>query len=296
MRYCLRMGVMKAKKILRFTADTLMIILGAAVYSLGIHCFISPNDIAPGGVTGIAIILTEYLPIQIGTLLLILNIPLIILGFILLNKQTMFKTLISVAAVTVFTDLAEMFVPVYSADVGNGIMAAIFGGAFMGVGMGFTYRFEGTSGGTDILTKIIRRFMPEFRLGGIQAALDIVVVSLGFLVYRSINVVLYAAVAIFVQTKCIDVLVYGAQECRFILIFSGNSQKIAEKLIQQRRGVTLLRGQGAYSGRELTVIATAVHRSAYSKVKRTALEIDPNAFIVTTTAGEVLGEGFARIV
>ena len=287
---------MKVKKVLRYAVDTLLILLGAAVYSLGVHCFIEPNNIAPGGVTGISIILAEYLPVGLGTLILVLNIPLIILGFIFLHRETMVKTLLSVAAVTVFTDLAELFVPVYGGENADGIMAAVFGGAFMGIGMGLTYSREGTSGGTDILTKMIRRFFPELKLGGIQAALDIIVVLLGLLVYRDINVVLYAAVAIFVQTKCIDMLVYGAGESRLILIFSGNSAQIAERLIQQKRGVTLLRGQGAYSGAELNVIATAVHRSAYSKVKRTVLEIDPKAFLISTTAGEVLGEGFDSLI
>ncbi len=281
--------------ILRWSFDILIILVGAAVYSLGVHCFISPNNIAPGGATGVAIIISGLSGIQVGTLILLLNVPLIIAGFFLLNKATMVKTLISVAAITVATDLAEAFVPIYSAENGNGIMAAIFGGALMGAGMGLMYQREGTSGGTDILTKIINRFMPEMKLGGIQAALDGVVVLLGLAVYGDINVVLFAVVAIFVQSKFIDVLVYGSQESRFLLIFSRSPHEIAKKLIEQPHGVTLLKGEGAYSGEERQVIATAVHRSAYSKVKRIVREIDPKAFVVTTTAGEVFGEGFAKL-
>lgn len=283
------------KKLLRLCAEYSVIIAGAAVYSLGVHCFISPNNIAPGGVTGIAIILAEYLPVGVGTLILALNIPLVVLGFILLHRQTMLKTLVSVAAVTAFTDLAEMFIPVYKAGAGGAITAALFGGAFMGLGMGLTYRAEGTSGGTDILTKIIRRFFPELKLGGIQAALDIAVVALGLLVYREINVVLYAAVAIFVQSKIIDSIVYGSQESRFILIFSKKAESIAERMMQSGSGVTFLRGEGAYSREEIRVVATAVHRSAYSRVKRIISDLDPSAFVVVTTAGEVLGEGFSRV-
>lgn len=281
--------------VLRWAFDILVILAGAAVYSLGVHCFISSNNIAPGGATGVAIIISGLTDWQVGTLILLLNVPLIIAGFFLLNKATMVKTLISVAAITVATDLAEAFVPIYSAENGNGIMAAIFGGALMGAGMGLTYQREGTSGGTDILTKIINRFMPEMKLGGIQAALDGIVVLLGLAVYKDINVVLFAVVAIFVQSKFIDVLVYGSQESRFLLIFSRSPHEIAKKLIEQPHGVTLLKGEGAYSGEERQVIATAVHRSAYSKVKRIVREIDPKAFVVTTTAGEVFGEGFAKL-
>lgn len=285
----------RKKAALRWVFDILVILVGAAVYSLGVHCFISPNNIAPGGATGVAIIISELTGWQVGTLILLLNVPLIIAGFFFLNKVIMVKTLISVAAITVATDLAEAFVPIYSAGNGNGIMAAIFGGALMGAGMGLTYQREGTSGGTDILTKIISRFLPEMKLGGIQAALDGVVVLLGLAVYKDINVVLFAVVAIFVQSKFIDVLVYGSQESRFLLIFSRSPHEIAQKLIEQPHGVTLLKGEGAYSGEERQVIATAVHRSAYSKVKRIVREIDPKAFVVTTTAGEVFGEGFAKL-
>lgn len=285
----------KKNTVLRWTFDILVIMIGAAVYSLGVHCFISPNNIAPGGVTGIAIIVSGLTEMQVGTLILLLNVPLIVLGFFLLNKATMVKTLISVAAITAATDLAEMLVPVYSAENGNGIMAAIFGGALMGAGMGLTYQREGTSGGTDIITKMINRFFPDLKLGGIQAALDGLVVLAGLVVYKDINVVLFAVVAIFVQSKFIDVLVYGSQESRFLLIFSRCPTEIAKKLLEQERGVTLLNGEGAYSGEHRQVVATAVHRSAYSKVKRIVREIDPKAFVVTTTAGEVFGEGFAKL-
>lgn len=285
----------KRSAALRWAFDIPIILLGAAVYSLGVHCFISPNNIAPGGATGIAIIVSGLTGLQVGTLIMLLNVPLIAVGFFLLNKATMVKTLISVAAITAATDLAETLVPIYNAENGNGIMAAIFGGALMGAGMGLTYGREATSGGTDILTKMINRFFPDLKLGGIQAALDGLVVLLGLVVYGDINVVLFAVVAIFVQSKFIDVLVYGSQESRFLLIFSRCPTEIAQRLIEQERGVTLLKGEGAYSGEERQVVATAVHRSAYSKVKRIVRETDPKAFVVTTTAGEVYGEGFAKL-
>ena len=283
------------KKIRRWVLDILVMILAAAIYSLGVHIFISPNDIAPGGVTGIAIILTEFWGISVGTLIFLLNIPLIIAGFILLNKTTMIKTMISVALITVFTTLAEMFVPVYDASGGNGVIAAIFGGAAMGIGLGLGYNRESTSGGTDILTKIIGKYHSDFKLGAIQAALDGIVVVLGFAVFRDVNTVLYAAIAIFVQSKLTDTIVYGSQESRFMLIFSENYKKIAEEILKQSNGVTLFKGEGAYSGNERQVLATAVHRSNYSKVKRIVKTADPKAFVITTSANEVYGEGFTKL-
>ena len=283
------------KKIRRWVIDILVMILAAAIYSLGVHIFISPNDIAPGGVTGLAIILTEFWGISVGTLIFLLNIPLIIAGFILLNKTTMIKTMISVALITVFTNLADMFVPVYDASGGNGVIAAIFGGAAMGIGLGLGYNRESTSGGTDILTKIIGKYHSDFKLGAIQAALDGIVVVLGFAVFRDVNTVLYAAIAIFVQSKLTDTIVYGSQESRFMLIFSENYKKIAEEILKQSNGVTLFKGEGAYSGNERQVLATAVHRSNYSKVKRIVKTADPKAFVITTSANEVYGEGFTKL-
>ena len=283
------------KKIRRWVIDILVMILAAAIYSLGVHFFISPNDIAPGGVTGIAIILTEFWGISVGTLIFLLNIPLIIAGFILLNKTTMIKTMISVVLITVFTNLAEMFVPVYDASGGNGVVAAIFGGAAMGIGLGLGYNRESTSGGTDILTKIIGKYHTDFKLGAIQAVLDGVVVVMGFVVYRDVNTVLFAAIAIFVQSKLTDTIVYGSQESRFMLIFSENYKEIAEEILKQSNGVTLFKGEGAYSGNERQVLATAVHRSNYSKVKRIVKTADPKAFVITTSANEVYGEGFTKL-
>lgn len=283
------------KKVRRWIIDILVMILAAAIYSLGVHIFISPNDIAPGGVTGIAIILTNFWGISVGTLIFLINIPLIIAGFILLNKTTMIKTMISVVLITVFTNLAEMFVPVYDASGGNGVVAAIFGGAAMGIGLGLGYNRESTSGGTDILTKIIGKYLPDFKLGGIQAVLDGIVVVLGFAVNRDVNTVLFAAIAIFVQSKLIDTIVYGSQESRFMLIFSENYKEIAEEILKQSNGVTLFKGEGAYSGNERQVLATAVHRSNYSKVKRIVKTADPKAFVITTSANEVYGEGFTKL-
>lgn len=289
-------AAMKRRAVLRWVIDLAIILFGSALYALGVHSFVSPNNIAPGGVTGIAVVLTSLLPVKVGTLILAFNIPLIILGFIFLNKSTMIKTLISVAAVTFFTDYLGQYVPTYSAEGGNGIVAALFGGALMGIGLGLNYQREGTTGGTDIVTKIIQRFHPDMKLSVITGALDILVVCFGMLVYKDINVVLFAVVAIFVQSKVIDFIVYGTQESRFLMIFSEHSKEIAKKLLEQGRGVTLFKAEGAYSGDERQVIATAVHRTAYSKVKRIVRETDPQAFVVMTSAAEVFGQGFTKLV
>lgn len=279
----------------RTISELVSIALAAAVFSVGVHCFISKNNIAPGGATGAAVILSSFMDIGVGTLILLVNIPLLVLGFIFLERAVMLKTLFSVALITVFTDIAEIFVPTYNADGGNGIIAAIFGGAAMGVGLGLTYQSEGTSGGSDILTKIIGKYFPQYRLGVIQAVLDIAVVLAGFLVFGNIDGVLLAAIAIFVQSIVIDRIIYGGRVSRLMLIFSKKNEEIAKQIIAADHGLTILKGEGAFSREERAVLMTAVRRNSYAKIKRIVRDIDPAAFVITTNADEVLGLGFEKL-
>ena len=281
--------------VLKWIVDIAVMIAAAALYSLGVNCFISPNNIAPGGATGIAIIISGVTGASVGSLIGLINIPLLIAGFILLNKKTMVKTLISVAAITVFTDYAFADIPQYLAENGNGILASIFGGVLLGAGLGLAYSREGSSGGTDIVTKIVSRFFPNFKLGQIQLVVDGCVVLAGLVVYRDLNIVLYAIVAIFVQSKIIDMIVYGSQESRLLMIFSDRYEEISKRLLEQSRGVTLLNGEGAYSGDDRQVIVTAIYKRDFSKVKRIIKETDPAAFVVVTNAGEVFGKGFSKL-
>lgn len=279
----------------RWVIDIILIIVGSGVYALGVHCFTAPNNIAPGGVTGIATIISYVTGWNVGTLIALINIPLVIAGFVLLNKRTMLRTMISVAALSLMTDVLFRNVPVYSADNGNGILAAIFGGLLMGAGIGLVYVREGTTGGTDIVNKIINRFKPEIKLGQISFLVNALVAGLGMLVYRDLNVVLFALVAIFVQAKVIDSLVYGGLEGKFLMIFSEKPHDIAERLLKQKRGVTLLSGEGAYSGEQRQVVCIAVHKNEYVKVKRIVKQVDPEAFVIITGASEVLGKGFQKL-
>lgn len=279
----------------RWIVDIVVIIIGSGIYALGVHSFTSPNDIAPGGVTGIATIVSSVTDWKVGTLIGLMNIPLLIAGFILLNKRVMIRTLISVVVLSFMTDYAFNAVPVYIAERGSGILAAIFGGLLMGAGLGIVYVREGTTGGTDIVIKIINRFRPEMKLGTISFLINAAVAALGYFVYKNLDVVLYAVISIFVESKVMDALVYGGLEGKFLMIFSNQPQEIAQKLLLMKRGVTLLKGEGAYSGEERQVICIAVHKNEYVKVKRIVKETDPEAFVIITGANEVLGKGFQKL-
>ncbi|MBQ4166038.1 MAG: YitT family protein, partial [Oscillospiraceae bacterium] len=234
--------------LVEWTIDIAVIVLAAAIFSVGIVCFISPNDIAPGGGTGIAIILSELTSLPLGLLIAAVNVPLIVAGFVLLNKKIMVKTLISVAVITLMTDFVFADMPLYNADGGNGILAAVFGGVLMGAGIGLTYARGATSGGTDIIAKIVSRFHPDLKLGQIQFLSDAVIILLGLAVFRDLDAALYAVISVFVQSKLVDMLVYGGQESRLLMVFSEIPHEISKRLVEADRGVTLLQGEGAYSG------------------------------------------------
>lgn len=283
-----------SKKVWRWVIDIAVIIAGSGVYALGVHCFTAPNNIAPGGVTGLATIVSFVTDLNIGMLITVMNIPLLIAGFFLLNRGTMIKTLIGVVVLSVMTDWLLKDVPVYVADSG-GILAAIFGGLLMGAGQGIVYAREGTTGGTDIINKIINRFKPEIKLGQISFLVNAAVALSGYIVYKNLDVVLYAVISVFVQSRVIDGLVYGGLEGKFLMIFSEKPQEIADRLLKLKRGVTLLSGEGAYSGENRQVVCIAVHKNEYVKVKRIVKQTDPNAFVIITGASEVLGKGFQKL-
>ncbi len=280
---------------LKWVVDILLIIVGATVYSAGINCFTAPNEIAPGGVGGLATVIS-YLSghkIGIGLVFGLINIPLVIAGFIKLGKKMMFKTLIAVVVATICTDYVSGFFPTY---VGDRIIAAVFGGLLIGAGIGLVYTRDGTTGGTDIINKLIQKAKPHLSLGFIMMITDAVVVLISILVYGNLESGLYAIIAIFVSSKVMDMLLYGGREGKAVLIFSEKSAEIGQAIIDSiSRGATFLKGEGVYTHSDKNVICCAVHKNEYVKLKRLVKEIDDHAFIITATADEVLGEGFHEI-
>lgn len=281
----------KKKAVIRWITDIVLIILGSISYSIGLHCFSAPNDIVAGGVGGISTLINATTGLSIGILYGIINAPLIIVGFIFLGKKMMLKTFISVAVMTFVTDYGLANVPVY--QNGDRLLAAIFAGIFFGTGLGIVYLREGTTGGTDIINKLINKKFPHFKLGAIMLGTDAIIITASMLVYGTVEAGLYAIIAIFIGSKVMDLILYGSFEGKMLLIFSDKYHEISEYVMKSLdRGVTWLNATGAYSEKEKQVICCAVHKNEYSKIKRKVKEIDPHAFIIITNAGEVLGEGF----
>ena len=285
----------KAKRSFKWLVDIPLIILGSVIYSAGINCFTAPNDIAPGGVSGLATVisyLTDH-AVSIGLVFGIINIPLIIAGFLRLGKALMARTVLAVAVTTLCTDVFSSLFPVY---VGDRIIAAVFGGVLMGAGLGIVYNRDGTTGGTDIINKIIQKAKPHLSLGFIMMMTDAVVVLVSILAFGNLESGLYAIIAIFVSSRLMDYILYGGREGKAVLIFSENAEEIGKAITTSiSRGATYLKGEGVYTGADKNVICCAVPKNEYAKLKRIVREFDPKAFIITATADEVLGEGFIDI-
>lgn len=285
----------RKKAALKWLIDIPLIVLGSLIYSAGINCFTAPNDIAPGGIGGLATVISHVSggALGIGLIFGIFNIPLVIAGFIKLGKQLMLRTLIAVVITTVATDYISWVFPTY---VGDRIIASVFGGALIGFGISLVYMRDGTTGGTDIVNKLIHKAKPHISLGVITMMTDAFVVLISIFVYGNLESGLYAIIAIFVSARILDAMLYGTMEGKLVLIFSEKPDEIGHEIIHALdRGATMLNGTGAFSGADKRVICCAVSKSEYFKLKRKVHEIDPRAFMIATTANEVLGEGFTAI-
>lgn len=281
----------RKKSLRRWIVDIILIIVGSTAYAAGIHCFSAPNDIAPGGVAGISTLLNSVTSIDISIWYGLINVPLIIIGFIFLGKKMMVKTFLSVAVTTFMTDYGLFWLPIY--ENGEKLLAALTAGILFGFGLGIVYFREGTTGGTDIINKLINKKYPHFSLGAIMLGTDAVVIVASMIVFGSFEAGLYAIIAIFISSKIMDMILYGSYEGKMLLIFSNKYHEISEYVMTKlNRGVTWLNATGAYSEKNMQVICCAVHKSEYSKIKRKVKEIDPRAFIIISSVGEVLGEGF----
>lgn len=276
-------------KVMRTIVDFLIIIVAGIIFACGLESFVSPNNIAPGGVSGISVALSYLTGLNEGIFYLGLNIPLLILGFIFLGKKLIGKTLISVVTVTLAVDFIFANLPHYE---GDRILAAIFGGLLMGTGLGLTYSREATSGGSDIVNKLINKKLQSASLGVITFITDCIVIGASMLVFREIEAGLYAIIAIFISSRVMDVIIYGGMEGKMLLVFSDKHEEIAKKFIENGRGVTFLDAEGGFSGKATKVICCAVRKNEYAKFRRFVKEIDSSSFMIIASAKEVLGNGF----
>ena len=284
---------MKDRWLSSYPVDVLFIFLGTAIYAFGIYAFTVPNQIAPGGVTGLATVINAFTGIKIGTIVTVFNVPLLIFGFTKLGKRFLLNTLLSTVSFNLLYDYIYPFLPNYR---GNTLLAAIFGGLFIGLGIAIVFMRGGSTGGMDIVNKAVQVKKPHISLGKISFITDLVVISIAAVSFRSFESALYAVIAMFVSSKTIDALIYGTNVGKMVLIVSSKSEEIAKLIVSDLfRGCTIVDAHGAYSGQSKKVLLCACKNVEFYNLKHIVKRLDPRAFMIVSEAGEVFGEGFSSI-
>lgn len=275
------------------------LLVGSAAYASALFCIMNRNHLAPGGISGISVMLHYVWPkIAVGTAYLVLNIPILILGFICLSRKFMFYTLIATGMVAGFTNLFALleakgiWAPALT-DVP--ILAALYGGAALGVGIGIVMRGGGSTGGTDVLAKVVRIRNKQFRTGPLILCADAVVITASAFVFQDIETALYAGIGAVVSAKVLDLVLYGSDETKKLLIVSDRHEVIAQRFMKELdTGVTYLEGIGAYTKEKRTVMLCMVKKHHFTRAREIVTEEDRNAFLIISSASEVFGEGYKK--
>lgn len=270
--------------------DILICSAGAFIYAVGVNCFVSPNELSSGGATGLAILANYLWGFPIGTAMFAINIPLFIISFIVFGKGFIVKTLFSTFMTSLFIDVGTLFLPAYEGDK---ILAALFGGAIMGIGLGVIFTRGSTSGGTDIMGRLLKKAIPHLSMGRLVMICDLFVVLLAGVVYKNIESILYATIVFLVSSKSIDLVLYGSDSGKMMLIISDNADEIAKAITTETpRGVSILPCQGAYTGMAKHMLLSVVRPHEVAKMRKIVSRFDHKPFIIISDATEILGLGF----
>lgn len=270
----------------------LEIVCGSALFALGFNLFLSPHNLNAGGISGLAMVFIHLFGIgTVGMLQALLNLPLFLLGGLKVGKRFFAGSVLGLVASSAFLDLFTLI----PAPPSEPLIAAIYGGLLCGAGLGAVFISGGSTGGSDILVRLLKLRWRNVPIGRISMGFDIVVAVLTGLVFQDVSSTLYSGIAIFITGKIIDAVVYSFDYSKVALIITRKYDKVAQEIVHQLdRGATFLYGQGTYSRKDTKVILTAVKKQQLAELKELVVELDPDAFIIVQEAHQVLGDGFTR--
>ncbi len=282
---------MKQDQLKKNLLSVLLITLGAAVYAFGFVCFYQPNAIASGGVTGLAQIIHHIFPvIPVGVTVIVLNVPLFVLGFRLIGAKLLLGSLWAMFISSVFIDVIT---PLFPWNATDPFLACVFGGVTMGLSLGLVIGQGSTTGGTDLLARLLKLKFKWLSMGRLLLIIDLVVIVLVAIAFGQINSMLYGLVALYISSLVMDGVLYGMDTAKVACIVSDRNDDISRALLHDLdKGVTVLYGKGAYSGQDKQVLMCAFKQREIAAIKSAVKSIDPDAFVIVCDAHEVLGEGF----
>lgn len=276
----------------KFLKDLLWYLVGSLIYSIAVTTFISPNEISPGGITGVATILNFLISVPTGITLMVLNIPILILGFVKFGGKFIFNTTLVTGIISVVLTFTEKLVPIFKGDK---MLAAIFGGSLLGLGISIIMLHGATTGGVDIVAKLINRRYRHLTVGKIILTMDAIVVILAVIAYRNFESALYSVVSMFACSRVMDGMLYGGDKGKVVYAITSKPQEICKSVAEElSRGITVLDVQGGYTGLNHKMLMCSVRVYEVSTLYAIIEKYDNNAFIVVTEAGEIIGEGFKK--
>jgi len=279
--------------LLKLIAKILIVAIGALVGALALNLFLVPVRLAPGGVSGISTVVYHLSGISVGILIFVINIPIFILGFVNFGKRFVAWSVVGTFALALFVFLTEWVSPV-TEDL---LLASVFGGALLGLGLGVVIRVGATTGGSDIVAKSVYKRFPAVSIGQFILIVDILVIAFAGIVFGQWEIILYSGIALYISSKVIDAVVEGLDFAKAAFIISDKSDEIGKYVLEQMgRGVTGLSGCSLYTGRDRMVLMCVIKKHEINRLKSAIREIDPKAFVVLSDAREVLGQGFKEAV
>ncbi len=280
------------KKLKELIFDYIIIAVGTGIYSAAVAFLLEPSHITPGGLTGIAVIFHDAFKIPTGLSILVLNIPLIFAGLKVFGGEFIIKTAVSVMLTSFYIEIFESFSADFSFDI---ILSSVFGGATLGLGLGLVMSRGSTTGGIDIAVKLINRKFKALAIGRLFLIIDSFVILLAAIVYSNIETALYSIIAIFLSTQVIDMLLNERNFGRIFFIITEKGEEIKNEIISSaKRGVTLMRAEGGYTGGEKTVIICAASIGDVKRIRRIIFQKDKKAFFFVANVNDINGEGFDR--
>lgn len=291
-------GIKHHSKTAKVLTDIVYYLAASLLYAVSVDVFSAPNEIVPGGVTGISTVLNAFFGLPIGTMMLLLNAPIFICGVIFVGWKYVARTGIGLLAVSVAIDLLEPILPKYTENM---LLASIFGGVLMGVALALIFMRGGSTGGTDVVARIFGKYFPAVTQGKLIMMIDMVIIAGSSFAFgkaagsfeSGLNAALYAVIALFVCSTALDKVLYGNKTGCQVFIITNNPEEVNRAIIEQMdRGTTLLQGRGGYSGNERQIIMCAVRNNELYRVRSIVRDIDHNAFMIVGTASDILGEGF----
>ena len=269
------------------------ITLASVIYAIGFNWCYEPNQIGFGGITGVAQIINAVLPwAPIGTVVILLNAPLFLLGWRLLGGHLLLSSLYAMFISSLAIDLLHM---VYTFQPMDPVLATIYGGVLMGGSLGIVFLQGATTGGTDLIARLLKLKLAWLPMGKLLMVIDLAVIRAVAAAFGNMYSALYGVVALYLSAKVMDMVLYGLDTAKVAYIISQDPRAIAQKLTRDLdRGVTILQGRGAWSGQDKEVLMCAFKQRQIVAMKRMVKEIDPDAFLIVCDAHDVMGEGFRQ--